>query len=107
MDSLERLSDTSLPSIDHFYSKLNDTSISTSDYTHAQRVWEEFGMNSMRDYHYLYQKTDVLLLADVFEEFRKVCLDNYQLDPAWYYTSPGLAWECMSKKDEGKARIIT
>ena len=97
MDSFKRLSETSLPTPDHFYSKLNDTSISTSDYQHAQKVWEVFGMKTMRDYHDLYQKTDVLLLADVFEEFRKVCLDNYQLDPAWYYTSPGLAWDACQK----------
>ena len=106
MDSSERLSETSLPSIDHFYSKLNDTSISTSDYTHAQRVWEEFGMKSMRDYHDLYQKTDVLLLADVFEEFRKVCLDNYQLDPAWYYTSPGLAWDACQKMTRVELELL-
>ena len=93
MGSLERLSETSLPHIEHFYSKLNDTNISTSDYRHEQKVWEEFGMKSMRDYHDLYLKTDVLLLTDIFEEFRKVCLDNYKLDPAWYYTSPGLAWD--------------
>ena len=60
-----------------------------------QKVWKVFGMKTMRDYHDLYLKTDVLLLADVFEEFRNVCLDNYKLDPAWYYTSPGLSWDTM------------
>ena len=106
MDSFERLDETSLPSPDHFYSKLNDTNISTSDYTHAQRVWEEFDMKTMRDYHDLYQKTDVLLLADVFEEFRNVCLDNYQLDPAWYYTSPGLAWDACLKMTKVKLELL-
>ena len=106
MDSFKRLSETSLPSIDHLYSKLNDTSISMDDYTHAQRVWGEFGMNSMRDYHDLYQKTDVLLLADVFEEFRKVCLDNYQLDPAWYYTSPGLAWDACQRMTRVELELL-
>ena len=101
MDSFKRLSETSLPAHDHFYSKLNDTSISTSDYTHAQRVWEEFGMKSMRDYHDLYQKTDALLL-----EFRKVCLDNYQLDPAWYYTSPGLAWDACQRMTGVKLELL-
>ena len=60
-----------------------------------QKVWKVFGMKTMRDYHDLYLKTDVLLLADMFEEFRNVCLDNYKLDPAWYYTSPGLSWDTM------------
>ena len=51
----------------------------------------------MRGYQDLYLKTDVILLADVFEHFRKVCKENYKLDPAWYYTSPGLAWDAMLK----------
>ena len=97
MDCFERLAETSLPPIECWYSKLNDEQISQEDYTHAHKVWDVFGMNTMRDYHDLYLKTDVLLLADVFEEFREVCLDNYQLDPAWYYTSPGLAWDACLK----------
>ena len=106
MDSFERLDETSLPTPDHFYSKLNDTNISTSDYAHAQRVWKEFDIKTIRDYHKLYQKTDVLLLADVFEEFRNVCLDNYQLDPAWYYTSPGLAWDACLKMTGVKLELL-
>ena len=64
-------------------------------------------MKSMRDYHDLYIKTDVLLLADVFEEFRKVCLDNYKLDPAWYYTSPGLSWDAMLKMTNVNLALLT
>ena len=97
MDSFGRLDETSLSPIECFYSKLNDTNISADDYAPTHKVWTVFDMKTMRDYHDLYQKTDVLLLADVFEEFRKVCLDNYQLDPAWYYTSPGLAWDACLK----------
>ena len=106
MNSLEKLSETSLPHIEHFYSKLNDTNISISDYQHAQKVWKEFNMKSMRDYHDLYLKTDVLLLTDVFEEFRKVCLDNYKLDPAWYYTSPGLAWDAALRMTGVKLELL-
>ena len=51
----------------------------------------------MGEYHDLYLKSDVLLLADVFEEFRHVCMENYSLDPAWYYTSPGLSWDALLK----------
>ena len=51
----------------------------------------------MGDYHDLYLETDVLLLANVFESFRKVCLDNYGLDPAHFYTAPGLAWKACLK----------
>ena len=56
-----------------------------------RRVWREFGIENMGEYRTLYLKSDVLLLSDVFEEFKKVCLENYDLDPAWYYTTPGLA----------------
>ena len=100
------LDETSLPPIECFYSKLNDSNISISDYAHAKRVWEEFGMKTMRDYHDLYQKTDVLLLADVFEEFRKVCLDKYKLDPAWYYSSPALAWDACLKMTQVELELL-
>ncbi|KAG1665131.1 hypothetical protein GQR58_019518 [Nymphon striatum] len=97
MDSLAKLDDTSLPPKNAFYSKLNDSNISDDDYKHAQSVWNIFKMKSMRDYHDIYLKTDVLHLADVFENFRDVCLQNYILDPAWYYTAPGLAWDAALK----------
>ena len=106
MDSLEKLDETSLSCIERFYSKLNDTSISMGDYEHAQKVWKEFNMKTMRDYHGLYLRTDVLLLADVFEEFRKVCLDNYKLDVAWYYTSPGLAWDACLRMTRIKLELL-
>ena len=61
----------------------------------------------MGEYHDVYLKTDVLLLADVFETFRKVCLENYSLDPAWYFTTPGLAWDAMLKKSEVKRELIS
>ena len=61
----------------------------------------------MRDYHDLYLKSDVLLLADVFENFRDVCLTNYELDPAWYYTAPGLAWDAALKKTEVELELLS
>ena len=76
-----------------FFSKLNNEGISDEDYEHALEVWEKFRCQNLLDYHNLYLKTDVLLLADVLENFRRVCMNNYGLDPAWYYTSPGLAWD--------------
>ena len=107
VDHLDKLLETKLPPKEAFYSLLNDEGISDEDYKHAQNVWKEFRMKSMRDYHDLYLKTDVLLLADAFEEFRKVCLDNYKLDPAWYYTSPGLAWDAMLKLTNVKLELLT
>ena len=91
MDSLEKLKETALPPKEAFYSRLNDGGISDEDYAHAQNVWKTFKMKYFKDYHELYNKVDVLLLADVFEHFRNICLENYELDPAHYYTAPGLA----------------
>ena len=96
-DNFGKLSSTSLPPKEAFHSILNDSGISEEDYQHAQKVWETFNMKTMRDYHDLYLKSDVLLLSDVIENFRDVCLDNYHLDPAFYYTAPGLAWDSCLK----------
>ena len=61
----------------------------------------------MGEYHDLYLKTDVILLADIFENFRDVCIRNYKLDPAWYYTSPGLSWDALLKKTEIKLDLLS
>ena len=63
----------------------------------AQTVWKQFDCRILRDYHDIYNKSDFPLLADVFENFRDVCMTNYKLDPAWYFTSPGLAWDAALK----------
>ena len=89
VSSLDKLSETQLPPKDEFYSKLNDEDISYEDYQHAINVWNTFGCKTIKDYHELYLNSDVLLLADVFENFRQTCLHHYKLDPAHYYTSPG------------------
>ena len=98
VSSLEKLSEKQLPPKEEFYSKLYDEDISYEDYQHAINVWNTFECKTIRDYHNLYQKSDVLLLADVFENFRKTCLKHYKLDPVHYYTSPGLAWDACLKE---------
>ena len=97
VSSLDKLSETQLPPKEEFYSRLNDEHITDEDYKHAINVWNTFGCKTIRDYHDLYLKSDVLLLADVLENFRKTCLKHYKLDPAHYYTSPGLAWDACLK----------
>ena len=77
MNSFENLEETKLPPKEAFYSKLSDENISDKDYEHAKKVWETFKMKTLRDYHKLYNKVDVLLLADVFENFRNICIKNY------------------------------
>ena len=76
------------------------------DYKHARRVWKEFGLKDLGEYHDLYLKTDVILLANVFEEFRKVCLKNYELDPVHFYTAPGLAWKACLKKTKIRLELL-
>ena len=105
--SCERFNDEQLPPKEAFYSKLTDECISDDDYKHAHAVWDEFGMKTFKDYHDLYNKSDVLLLADVFENFRDVCMKNYQLDPAWYYTAPGLAWDACLKKTGVELELLS
>ena len=70
MDSFEKLKETKLPPKETFCSRLNNEGISDEDYTHARKVWKTFKMKNLEDYHNLYNQVDVLLLADVFENFR-------------------------------------
>lgn len=95
IDSYEKLNETRLPSRDHFYSKLTESEISESEYEFAQKIWKEFDIQTIREYSDLYLKTDVLLLADVFENFRTTCMNIYKLDPAHYFTAPGYSWDAM------------
>ena len=106
VSSIEKLIETQLPPKDQFYSKLNDEDISDEDYQHAINVWNTFKCHTIKDYHDLYLKSDVLLLADVFENFRKTCLKHYNLDPAHYYTSPGLAWDACLKETGQKLELL-
>ena len=107
MDSWAKFSETSLPKKEEFYSKLNDEHITEDEYKHAQTVWETFGCKTLGDYHDLYVKTDVTLLADVFENFRKLCMKKYGLDPAHYFTSPGLSWDALLKKMGVELELLT
>ena len=100
MDSFSRFNERELPKRKDFYSILNDTNNSEDEYKHVQEVWDSFKIKNLGEYHDLYVKTDVLLLADVFENFRETCLNYYKLDPAHYMTSPGLSWDAMLKMTE-------
>ena len=95
VDSVEVFDETELPRREGFKSQLNDTDITDKQYEHACKVWKAFNCKSIRDYHEIYNRADVLQLADIMDNFRAVCLKNYKLDPLWYYTSPGLAWDAL------------
>ena len=107
MNSLERFKENKLPSKESFYSALTGEDISNEDYQHAQKVWEAFEIKSMEGYLELYNETDVLLLADVFENFRDICLENYKLDPAHYFTAPGLSWDASLKMTKVELELLT
>ena len=107
MDTWDRFTKPKLPPKEVFYSKLSDAHISDEDYTHAQKVWETFGCKTLGDYSDLYCRTDVLLLADVFETFRRTFQKQYGLDPAQYYTSPGLSWDALLKKTGVELELLT
>ena len=74
--------------------------ITDEDYAHAQKRSKEFGLRNLGDYHDLYVQCDILLLADVFENFRNNCIEIYELDPAHFLSTPGLAWQACLKKNE-------
>ena len=94
------------PPKSEFYLKLNDEDISDGDYQHVLNVWDAFNCKTIRDYHDLYLKSDLLLLADVFESFRQTCLQHYSLYPAHYYTSPGLAWDACLKETGQSLQLL-
>ena len=96
-DCMKKLNETTLPPKEAFYSKLTGDGITDEDYQHANTVWKEVNIESMKDYHDLYILSDVLLLADIFENFRNICINHYGLDPAWYFSAPGLAWDAELK----------
>ena len=96
MDCFEKFDQTELPTKQQFYGIPNDQHVTNGEYDHSRKVWKTFDIKTMGEYHYLYLKSDVLLLADVFESFRKTCLQCYKL--CHYFTSPGLSWDAMLKK---------
>ena len=107
MDSFDRFEETQLPPKEKFHSSLSQENISEEDYKHAQQVWDTFSCKSLKDYHDVYLGSDVLLLADVFENFRQTALSTYKLDPAHYLTLPGYSWDALLKCTNVSLELIT
>ena len=100
--------DEPLPKKEDFYSIINDEHISDENYKHAKNVSNTFKLETiMGDYHDLYLKSDILLLAGVFENFRNTCVQYYKLDPCHYFTSLGLSWDAMLKMTGIKLELMT
>ena len=106
MDSWDKFKEP-LPPIEAFYSTLNESAVSKEDYQRAQEVWEKYDCKNMGDYHDIYLYSDVTQLADVFQNFRSMCMEYYDLDPANFYTAPGLSWSALLKKTNAQLDLLT
>ncbi|XP_025420172.1 uncharacterized protein LOC112690378 [Sipha flava] len=102
----QKLEDITLPSEAHFYSTLKEKHIVDEEYKHALTVWDHFDCKTLGEYNDLYLKIDILLLADVFQNFRDICNSTYGLDPAFYFTAPGFSFDCMLKHTGVKLKLL-
>lgn len=107
VDNWAKLEETSLPSKECFYSTLTDSHVSEEDYNHAKKVWTCFGIRTLGGYSDLYMKTDILLLTDIFENFRSTCHATYSLDPAHYFGAPNISFDAMLKYTNISIELFT
>ena len=107
LDNMEKFNQKELPPIDNFYSKLAFDDISTDDYKHAKRVWDLFKIKDLGGYHDPYVRADTAQLSDDFENFRSLCLKEYDLDSTYFVSTPGLAFEAMLKITRAKIEVFT
>ena len=107
MSSWDKFEETKLPPKEAFHSNFYMSDISKYDYEHEQKVWKEFYLKILGEYHNLYLKTDTLLPSNVFELFRNECLEYHKLDLAHFYTTPGLAWQASLKKTGVRLELLT
>ena len=92
MDDWEKFTETTLSEKEDFYIQLTMEDITNADHAHAKRVFKDYEIKNLGEYHDLYIQSDTLLLADVFEIFRNMCINIYELDPAKFLSATGIAW---------------
>ncbi|XP_031355166.1 uncharacterized protein LOC116179510 [Photinus pyralis] len=107
MCSWDKFMEKDLPEKTKFYSKLKQSHISDQEYSHARNVWRKFDIQNLGQYSDLYLMSDVLLLADVFTNFREKCITTHKLDPAFFFTAPGYTWQCMLNYTKVKLELLT
>ena len=107
MDEWDKFNEKLLPGKESFYSNLTLENITTTDYAHANNVFKKININNLGEYYDLYVRSDTLLLANIFENFRQSCLKNYELDPAHFVSLPGLAWQACLKKTNVELELLT
>ena len=107
MDSWERFNETPLSDKEAFHSSLNMENITDIDYRHGNNLFKKFRLKNLGEYHDLYVQSDTLLLADVFENFRSMCIKVYELDPAHFLPAAGLIWQACLKKTGLELELTT
>ena len=107
MDHWDRFNEEKLPNKSDFYSSLNMEDMSKTDYRHALKVFNKFNIKNLGEYHDLYIQSDTILLADVFESSRNLCLSTYKLDPAYFLSLSGLTWKAYLKHSGINLELIS
>jgi len=107
MTGPEKFGETQLPPIESFYNTLDEEALTQEDYDRAKKIWAHYKMNTLQNYHDHYLLSDVLLLADVFQNFRNTIYEEHHLDPLHFITLPSLAWASAMKYTNTKLDLIT
>ena len=107
LNNFEKLNESTLPNIEELYDILKLKKCKQEDYDRAIQIWNMFKCKSIKDYLAIYLKCDVLILADINECFRNMCLQNYGLDPVYYYTSSNFFWDAALKMTNVKLELLT
>ena len=107
MDDWDIFNEEKLPNKSDFYRILNMEDISKTDYRHALKVFNNFNIKNLGEYHDLNVQGDTILLAHIFEIFRNLCLNTYKLDPAYFLSLPGYAWQVCLKHSGIKLELIS
>lgn len=107
IDSLEKLNEKCLPQdLKEWKNDFSRNEFTQENLNYVNDIYDELGCNSIKDYLLFYLKIDVLLLAEVFEGFRKTCMKTYHLDPAHYFSLPGFSWDAFLKQTKSKIELL-
>lgn len=107
VNTWSRFEEEALPEKEAFFNTMTNKHISQQNYSQACAIWNKFNCKNLGEYSDLYLKIDVLLLADIFENFRLVCYETYNLDPCHYVSSPGLSFDAMLKYTQVELELFT
>ena len=105
--SVSRMRETEIPPRSAFYNDLTNKELSDEDYAFACRVWKVFDCQNLQEYMELYLQADVLLLADVFENFRTNCHYEYDLEPLYYFSTPHFTFDAFLRFSGCRLELLT